>query len=90
MSKDLSAYKNWLLAAYIYYLKPGEDPRMSDFEWTQRAYYYGLNRAKFQEDEFYIIRDLDFDGSSLYYLTEDDYRGVLGSEALDNYDTFTF
>ena len=68
-----SPYWVWLRAAYLYYLHAGENTVMDDTEWTTMAQIYYRNKANYPEKDYPIIHHPDFNGSSLYFLKEEDY-----------------
>lgn len=75
MSKSLKMdqYNRWLRAAYIYYIKAGEDTGMSDAEWDSLSRKFYSERHQMTEPEFAIIHRKEFTGGSLFWLSRDEY-----------------
>ena len=70
---DQATYIKWLRAAYIYYIKPGDDPGMTDTEWDSisRALYRA--RGEIQEELFPVVYRNEFTGGSIFWLKRGEY-----------------
>lgn len=62
-------YNKWLRAAYAYYLLPGEDTGMSDYEWDVMARRISILNKQIPYKEL----PSDYDGGSLFFLKKENY-----------------
>lgn len=67
--------QQWLKAAMIYYLQPGDDTGLSDYEWDVLGRDLYMNRHLFPECK--ILNDPEYDGGSLFWVKIPQYQEAL-------------
>lgn len=70
---DYEEFKRWLKAAYLYYITPGEDPGMSDYQWDMLSKFYFANREILNPFDYGVVHHPDFEGGSLFFLRREEY-----------------
>jgi len=69
----MNEYLRWLRAAYRYYVTPGEDTGMSDYEWDQLSRKFYADKDNYPASDYPVLHHSEFTGGSLFWLKRGEY-----------------
>ena len=68
-----AAYQEWLRAAYLYYITPGEETGMCDAQWDARSKEFYAARDQHPAADYPVLHHPNFQGGSLFWLKREEY-----------------